>query len=376
MRPYLNLVRAHLRSFFRERQQVFWSFFFPLFFMLLFGTIFGRSNDDNSKIRFDVGLVAPANIPPQFAWAPEVFRSKVGVLKVKEAGLDALTADLKAGNLRAIIVFPNDFSQRAASQQASDIRILTDASQPQMSSAVSGIIQTVLDKVNGGLAAAATGQPPPPVMVRARTESVSPGAETGKPRHGIDYLLPGILAMTVMQLGLFTAVALVVMREKGLLRRLRATPLPRMTIVLSQVTNRLIIGLIQAMVLVLIGVAVFHFQMSGSWPLVLAFIVYGVLTFVSIGAVLASVAKTQETAMSMVQMVNLPMMFLSGMFIPLELLPESLRSVVNVLPATHLATMLRHLMVGMPAHPAADLGVMAAWMAVSLVIAARTFRWE
>src|SRR5438105_11346861 len=161
MRAYTNLVRAGLRSFFRERQQVFWSFFFPLFFIVIFGTIFSRAGDQ-SDMKFKIGLVAPKDLPPQVAWAPEVFRSKIPVFQTREGSLDSLKAALKEGDLRAIVVFPNDFAERAANHERSDVRVITDETQPQISQAVAGIVQNALAGINDGLASAASGLPPAP----------------------------------------------------------------------------------------------------------------------------------------------------------------------------------------------------------------------
>src|SRR5439155_4628011 len=157
----------------------------------------------------------------------------------------------------------------------------------------------------------------------------------------LDFLLPGILAMMLMQVGTFTAIPLINLREKGILKRLGATGLPRWVMIGSQVTQRVVLGIAQTAVFLAVGLMLFHFHVAGSWALLLALVVFGVLTFVALGAVLASVAKTQESGAPMVQLVNLPMMFLSGLFFPPEMIPAYLRPIEQALPATHLADALR-----------------------------------
>lgn len=384
MNAYLHLTRAGLRAFFRDRQGVFWSFFFPLFFIFIFGTIFGHKKDDPG-MRFKVGVVIQ-DTSKDAAWVREAFQSKelVRLLGPSFGSLPAEEAALKKGARDAIVVFPPNLSANLEKQKPSDVRILVDESQPQAAATVSGVLHSVLGQMEiGAMWKIMTGTDAPSKdkgLFQVKQESVSASEDRAKEEKlsGMDFLLPGILAMTVMQLGLFTAIPLINLREKGVLKRLRATPVPRSAIIGGQVTQRLIIGMMQTLVLLGVGLAAFHFRMVGSWPLLLALVIFGIFTFIGIGAVLASIAKTQESGVSLVQLVNFPMMFLSGLFIPLQLLPDGLRSAVGILPATHLASIMRHIMVDAPVAYSipASLGVMAAWLLGGLVLAARMFRWE
>ncbi len=181
-----------------------------------------------------------------------------------------------------------------------------------------------------------------------------------------------------MQLGLFTAIPIISMREKGILKRYRATPLPRPALVGSQITMRLVISLIQTFTIITLGSLVFKFHVQGSWLALIGLVIFGVLTFISIGAVLSAIARTQESGMSMVQLVNFPMMFLSGIFFPLDIMPTFMRPITAILPATYLADALRYVMLSAPsAHSiVTDLTVLAAWLACGMFVAMRTYRWE
>jgi ABC-2 type transport system permease protein len=384
MNAYLHLTRAGLRAFFRDRQGVFWSFFFPLFFIFIFGTIFGKKKDE-PQMRFKVGIVMQ-DPSPAAAWVPKAFQSGElsRILKTTVGNLPKEEAALKKGDSDGVVVFPANFGSNLFQQKPSDIRILVDPTQPQSSQMVAGMLRNILANMELGamrrMMSARNPSAPDSPLFQVKQESVSASADRAKTAKlsGMDFLLPGILAMTVMQLGLFTAIPLINLREKGILKRLRATPLPRSTVIGGQVTQRLVIGVIQTLVILGVGLVVFHFHMLGSWPLLFALVVFGIFTFIGIGAVLASVAKTQESGVSLVQLVNFPMMFLSGLFIPLQILPDGLRSVVGVLPATHLASIMRHIMVDAPIAYSipTSLGVMAAWLAGGLLLASRMFRWE
>jgi ABC-2 type transport system permease protein len=370
MRAFLKLTLAGLRGFTRDRAALVWSFFFPVFFIVIFGSIFGSRGKDNAP-KFPIRIVMQ-DPSPQIAWLPSVFE-KVPVLESKVMDLAAARTDLEKGEARAVVVVPDGTAGRMFSRQATDIEIFTDPSQPQIGATVAGIIREVLNGVDKRMSAT-------PTLIRSVQSSFSAtgGPKAQKADSGIDFLLPGILAMTVMQLGLFTAIPIILMREKGILKRLRATPLPRGTIIGSQVAQRLVISVVQTFVIILLGVLLFKFQLRGSWPALFGIIVFGVLTFITLGAVVAGIARTQESGISMVQLVNFPMMFLSGLFFPVDILPKFFLPVVKALPATYLADLLRHVMTGMKLHyPATQcVGVMAAWIIGGLIISARTFRWE
>src|SRR5262245_53753391 len=103
------LTRALLRAFRRDKQGVFWSFFFPVFFILIFGSIFsGRGKDSAPK--FAVGVVA-LDKSPAGSWPPDAFKH-VPVFDVKTGSEEKEKEELQKGNRRVVIVFPADFGEK------------------------------------------------------------------------------------------------------------------------------------------------------------------------------------------------------------------------------------------------------------------------
>jgi len=169
----------------------------------------------------------------------------------------------------------------------------------------------------------------------------------------VDFLVPGILAMALMQLGLFgTATPLVTLRQEQVLRRLGATPLPRWHLLASQVLMRLTIALVQTGLILALSVWVFKVEIQGNILAVLGFVVLGAVAFVSLGYLVAAISKTVDAANGITSAVNFPMMFLSGIFFPLAALPLFLTPIVRALPLTYLGDALRQIMMGgTPAFP-------------------------
>ncbi len=383
MSAFLTLTAANIRSFVRDRTALFWTFAFPVIFILLFGAIFSGGGTPSYNVGWvdQDGSAASALLRDGFARVP--------LLKLQDGSLSASLDAMRKGSLNGVVVVPKGYGAAVAAARGSSaagagagaaattgsstagsgtvpLDVYTDPSQQTSSATIRQVVAQVVSTTNLALLG---GRPILATVDRSlQTQDLSNAA----------FLVPGILGMALMQLGVFGAVPLVAQREKLILKRLGATPLPRWTLVGSNVVLRLLIGLGQAVLILGIGVAVFGVTVLGALWLMVALVVLGALTFISIGYVVASFARTEESANGIVQVIQFPMMFLSGVFFPLEIMPSLLRPVAAVLPLTYLGDALRQVMVGgSPYAPLPlDLGILAAWFVVCLAISARFFRWE
>jgi len=107
-------------------------------------------------------------------------------------------------------------------------------------------------------------------------------------------------------------------------------------------------------------------------------VILGALTFIAMGYVVAAFSRNQETASGISSLINFPMMFLSGLFFPIEFIPSFIQPLVAIIPLTYLVDAIRQIMIATnPVYPMpVDIGVLTAWLAASLVIAIRFFKWE
>jgi ABC-2 type transport system permease protein len=191
--------------------------------------------------------------------------------------------------------------------------------------------------------------------------------------------MPGMLGIALLWLGLFgTALPLVQQRTGQVLRRFSITPLRPATMLLAQVGWRVTVGLMQAGLFMLVGYLAFGVGVEGNLLLFVATVALGALLFVSMGYLLAGLSSSEEGLIAMAQIVNFPMMFLSGGLFPIEMLPDFLQPVVDLLPLTYLTDALGQLMAGAAGlHPLGlDLAVVGGWLAVCLVLGVKFWRWE
>jgi ABC-2 type transport system permease protein len=365
MRALLALTAANLRSFTRDRAALFWTLAFPVVFVILFGTIFSGSSSS-----FTLGWVDQDGTPPVAA-LHDAFTTNAPV-ELTDLSLDEARVKMQNGDLDGIIVFPKGLADAVTAAQSGKpgtpvgVTVITDPSRSSTAQAIQQIATGLVMAANLQLSGAT------PLL------SVAPESLQTSRLNSVSFFVPSILGMALMQLGIFASIPLVQQREKGILKRLNTTPLPRWTLVGSNVLVRLVIAAAQTVIILGIGKAVLGVEITGN-PLVIAgFVVLGALAFTSIGYVIAAFARTEEAANGMTSVVQFPLMFLSGIFFPLEIMPQWLRGVATFLPLTYLGDALRQTMVG--GTPFAPLGVdalvLAGWLVVTLAISARYFRWQ
>ncbi len=194
----------------------------------------------------------------------------------------------------------------------------------------------------------------------------------------VDVSIPAYTAMIIGTTGLMGMnITMATYREKGILRRLRITPLRPHVILAGQVVVLFLMTVAGMLLLILAGNLVYNLRFDGrALDVILAFIL-GSLSFFSLGFVLASVMPTARTAQVVGMVIFYPMLFLSGAGIPLEILPAGVRNFSKFLPLTHVVTLLRGLWIGeIWSQHMTEVWVLLGVLAAGVLVSSLTFRWE
>jgi ABC-2 type transport system permease protein len=173
-----------------------------------------------------------------------------------------------------------------------------------------------------------------------QTEGVVPG----NPNY-FQFMAAGIIAMTAM-MSVMTGLPSAISREKavGTLDGMMAAPISRLSILLGKTIAQSIRGIIQAVIILVLAVALFGVTIQGNILLVFALLFLGVFSFVGLGIVVTAYAKNEETAGMIMMTLMFPMMFLSGVFFPIQQMPWFMQAVSKVLPLTYATSALRKVM--------------------------------
>jgi ABC-type multidrug transport system permease subunit len=195
----------------------------------------------------------------------------------------------------------------------------------------------------------------------------------------IDFLVPGLLGMSLMGGGLWgVGYVIVDMRIRKLLKRFLATPMPRSHFLAAILTSRLLFLLPEVLVLLAFARFVFGVQSQGGLAGVLVFILLGAIAFAGIGLLVASRARTLESVSGLMNLVMLPMWVLSGIFFSSDRFPAAVQPYIKLLPLTMAIDGLRGVMIdGLAAwSQPKELFGLAIWATVSFALALRLFRWN
>jgi ABC-type multidrug transport system permease subunit len=195
----------------------------------------------------------------------------------------------------------------------------------------------------------------------------------------IDFLIPGLLGMNLLGSGIWgVGFSVVQARQKKLLKRFMATPMRRSHYLLGFILSRLLFLFVEVIALVGFGRLMFGVGIRGSVLLLAGITILGALSFAGLGLLVASRARTIEGVSGLMNLVMLPMWILSGTFFSYARFPDAMIPFVKALPLTALNDALRAVMIDGAALTGlgAPLAIVAAWGAVSFVVALKIFRWR
>jgi ABC-2 type transport system permease protein len=342
--PLWQLTLARWRSFYREPSTIFWAFVFPIVLAMALGIAF-------------------RNRPPEPIWAaveqgegaPELFHALQASKDVKVDLLDASAAReaLRTGKV-AIVVVP------AKPGGARTYRF--DPTRPE-SRLARAIIDDVLQRADGRV--------DPTQVADARV--TEPGSRY------IDFLVPGLLGLNLMSSGMWgIGFVIVEMRTRKLIKRLLATPMKKRDFLFA-------FGAMRGLFLVgelplLIGFAWLAFDVSvrGSFLLLLTCATLGSLTFAGLGLLTASRAQNTQAANGLINLVQMPMFLLSGVFFSSERFPAAVQPLIRALPLTALNESLRGIMIDGAGlmQVARPMAIVCAWGLGSFLLALKLFRWR
>ncbi len=205
------------------------------------------------------------------------------------------------------------------------------------------------------------------------------GAVYAGDQDNLDVLVPGIAGMSIVSTT-FVALAytLVFLREEGVLKRLRGTPMPGAAYIGAVAAHAVTNAVIQLAIVIVAGRAFFGVGWPLDWIELAVFAIAGVACFALLGAALATAIPNFDSAPAYVNAVFLPLIFISGVFYEPRELPVVLEDAAEVLPLKHVIDGLAGAIVtgdGIAGHWTA-VAVIAAWTAFGLFAAVRWFRWE
>ncbi len=378
------IARKDLTEFSRDKARLFSFFLMPVFMMVMVGFIFPNENAlKNARIGYtnlDQGSYSQG-----FKQMLEKFKTESGeeVFNIKKySSLEKVKEGIKSHEVNGGIYIPADFSEKIKQGKSATIFIVEDQANPQASQMYNQVLSQVVSVYSRSLSARLligkigslsknslklpeiknqkNSSSPPPGLEPAKSPFFSPskiknlldpvklkieGIVPGKHNY-FQFVAPGIIAMIVMT-AVLTGLAASIAREKeqGTLDGVLISPIDRLAIILGKALAQTVRGLVQGSLVLLLAWLVFGVQVYGSLLLVFLILILGVFSFVGFGILVSAMAAEQETATQLLFMFQFPMLFLSGVFFPISMMPRAMQYISKAIPLTYAIEALRKVIV-------------------------------
>lgn len=360
-----NLI-VRLKSFSREKSAMFFTILFPVILVLVFGAIFTKPEQLNLDLRVQDLDNTKASLKLKQSFG------EGGIFRVTEVPSEVDAKDYaKEKKVNLVVVIPKGYEKAQMDRIVNEddsavakIRYIYDPSSTSLTSKLAA--------VNAGLAKGNQQMTGQPEFFVSTEESI-----LERKYRFIEFFVPGIIAMAIMTSSLSGALNTnAELVQKGILRKLATTPITHLDWMLTNVFYQLILAMMSTASILIVSYLVFDVRLDLNLWLP-AFVVLEVFVFVGLGMMLTPIAREAESAAAAANALLFPMMFLSGSFFPVEMMPQFLQSFARVLPLYYLNEGLRAAMIF------ADSGtvykcvtIIAGVGAAVFVLGAATTRWD
>jgi len=373
--PLVQLIRARIMEFFRKPEAIFWVYGFPLMMAVALGIAF-RTRPATVILVDVVAGPSAEKVATVLEAGSSDSTGEIGSVSSKDvhaAGesirFEVLQVDEELGRQRLrtgksqMLIVPGAASESEAQGELDGVALeyLYDPSRPE-SSLARRVVDDLMQRAAG------------------REDAIS-ASDTWLQEPGgryIDFLIPGLMGASLMGGGLWgIGFVTVDMRVRNLLKRFVTTPMKKSDFLLGMMISRFLFMVTEVLLLLLFARWIFAVGVQGNWLLLLVLVLLGAITFAGVGMLVASRAKTLETASGLMNLVMLPMWVLSGIFFSPDRFPDVAQPVIQILPLTPLIASLRAVMIEGAGLFAVlpNIGIMIAWSVISFFLALRWFRW-
>jgi len=383
----MRIAWKDLTELFRNRLGLILLIVMPLFMMVMVGFIYPSNGGGNNLpvaiVNEDSGF-NNLTFPSQgFISGLQLMNNQTHYMSFSNVTTMAEVKDLvQKGSLEGGIVIPSNFSQSILSGQQGTVIVITDNSNLQISAQINGFAQLYVEQLSTELAQQNVQHLNSSITSSNALAVVNPysiqltGIVAGSSNY-FDFIAPGIMAMTVM-MSVMTGLPVAISQEKevGTMDGMMVAPINRLSIILGKTLGQTAKGLLQGVIILVLAVGLFGVAIRGSILLVFALLLLGVFSFVGLGIVITSFTKDQETAQMLMMTLMFPMMFLSGVFFPIQTMPWYMQDIAKLMPLTYASQALRKVMVlgaGISAI-STELIVLIAFGAIMIAIAVPVFR--
>ncbi|MFX1571816.1 MAG: ABC transporter permease [Promethearchaeota archaeon] len=332
-----------LLEFRRSKIRLVMLILMPLFMMVMTGYIF-PSNNAITNIPVAVANQDSGPYGSIFYNSLKAANNKTHMMVLRDAkDYNDIKIKIQDGKINAGILIETNFSSELLSAHQGTITIILDQSNPQMSLMIETALNELIKQLGTQYALFNIGNVSYNELVPYNP--TFKGIYPGNPSY-FEFMAPGIMTMVVM-MALMTGLPHAISYEKdiGTLDGMLTAPIKKISIILGKSLAQTIRGLIQGIIVLILAILLFNVVINGSLLLVFLVLFLNVFSFVGMGILITSFTGKEETATMMMMTIMFPMMFLSGVFFPIQQMPNFMQIISRILPLTYAADAMRKVMI-------------------------------
>lgn len=335
MNRFAAFIKKEFRHILRDRRTLLILFGMPLVQVLLFG--FVLSNEIKNAA---VAVLDPSKDPESIALTNKLMSSGYFRLDKSLESAEQLDPAFRTGRIKMAFVFPDNFAQKLQAGEA-QLQLIGDASDPNTATTLINYANAIVADYQVEKNKAASVHSPAPVIVAETRMRYNPE------QKAVFNFVPGVMTLILMLVSaMMTSITIAREKELGTMEILLVSPLKPIQIILGKTAPYLVLTVLNAAVVVLLGLFVFGMPMRGSVLLLAGECVLYMFVALSLGIFISTRAKDQMTAMFMSALgLMMPTMLLSGFIFPRESMPWPLQAIGNVIPATWFNSIIKGVMI-------------------------------
>ncbi|MCE8424807.1 MAG: ABC transporter permease [Candidatus Methanoperedens sp.] len=324
------IMIKEFRQIIRKKAFMIPMFMFPIVMIVFFGYGMGGTvkNADVLIVNDDTGIASSSLVQEIGSFIPKYGDDKMfSITYTKDMGQSEAERKIDSGLYKAILIIPQDYSERVARNESVTLTLLTDSSDTSSSSIIINFMKQLFSGTSSSL-------------VTLKIPDIY-----GKLQY-IDFLTPAVIALTVFMGTIQTmGYAIAGERQDGTLVRIMMTPVSRGAIILGKTLHQLVLQLARAVVLIIGAIVILGVTMNGSWLLVALVLIIFTLSAVGLGMAISAVSEDMTSFQAISMLIAFPSMFATGVFYPLSSVPDWMRWIAYMVPLSYANDAMRTIMI-------------------------------
>jgi ABC-2 type transport system permease protein len=332
MKRFIGFVTKEFYHIFRDKRSMFILFGMPIAQIMLFG--FAITNEINNV---NIAILDKSKDTETQKIINKISASSHFHIEQEISSENQIESIFKKGKVKAVLVFQNNFIKDLETQKQSKIQVITDATDPNIANTITNYINAILQNYmqEANTINQATYQ------IQTQTQLYyNPQLKS------VFTFVPGVMTVILMLVSaMMTSISITREKELGTMEVLLVSPLNPLQVILGKVFPYIFLSVINAIVIVSLGVFVFGMPIEGSLFLLALESILFIISALSLGILISTISNTQQTAMMLSLMgLMLPVIILSGFIFPISSMPLPLQIISNIIPAKWFIIIIKSIM--------------------------------